>query len=139
MQSLLIENTFRYIRMRVGFILLLIWVLFASSRTYIHHTSTLIWLNAIKVTWNEFWYYNMRKVSQNSLKKHVRSHSNAFKLQSTATLVVIGILTHLYSWEKYVNVLYKHFKSSEIIFWQLEVRRRSHNWLKTHLESFEYV
>ena len=84
-------------------------------------------LNAIKVTWNEFWHYNMRKVGQNSLKKHAKSHSNAFKLQSIATSSVIWILTHLYSLDKYVNVLYMQLKSSETIFGQFKVRKRSHN------------
>ena len=37
-------------QMRSGYILLLIGVLFSSSRTYIHHVSTLMRLNAIKVT-----------------------------------------------------------------------------------------
>ena len=55
--------------MRLGCSLVLIGVLFASSRAYIHYTSTLMRLNAIKVTWNEFWHYNMHKVGQNSLKK----------------------------------------------------------------------
>ena len=113
--------------MRLDRILVLYGVLFASSRAYIHHTSKPMRLNAIKVTWNEFWYYNMRKVGQNSLKKHAWSHSNAFKLSCTATSIVIWMITHLCSSEKYVNVLYKQFKSSEIIFCQFEMRKRSHN------------
>ena len=40
--------------MRLGRILVLIGVLIASSRAYIHHICTLMRLNAIKVTWNEF-------------------------------------------------------------------------------------
>ena len=56
--------------MRLGCILVLIGVLFASLRPYIHHRSTLIQLNGIIVTWNEFWHYNMRKVGENSLKKN---------------------------------------------------------------------
>ena len=63
-------------------------------------------MNAIKVARTEFWHYNMRKVVQNLLKKHAKSHSYAFKLQSIATSSVILILTHLYSLDKYVNVLY---------------------------------
>ena len=63
--SQVIVNTFRTIRMRLGCILVLIGVLFAFSRAYIHHTSTLMRLNGIKVTWNEFCHYNMRKVGQN--------------------------------------------------------------------------
>ena len=59
--------------MRLGCILrVIIGVLFASLRAYIHHTSTLTWMNAIKVTWNEFWHYNMRKIGQNSLKNILR-------------------------------------------------------------------
>ena len=42
--------------MRLGYILILIGVLFASSRAYIRHMSTLMRLNAIKVTWNVFWH-----------------------------------------------------------------------------------
>ena len=41
--------------MSLGCIFVLIGVLFASSRSYIHHISTLMRLNAIKVTSNEFW------------------------------------------------------------------------------------
>ena len=52
--------------MRLGHILVLIGVLFAFSRAYIHRTSTLMRLNAIKLTCNEFWHYNMPKVCQNS-------------------------------------------------------------------------
>ena len=72
-----------------GCILVLIGVLFASLRAYIYHTSTLMRLNAIKFTWNEFWYYNMYKVVQNSMKKQAKSHSNAFKSQSIASSCVI--------------------------------------------------
>ena len=106
--------------MRLYCILVLIGVLFAFSRAYFHRTSTLIRLNAIKITWNEFWHYNMRKVGQNSLEKHVKSHSNAFKLQSIATSSVIWILTHLYSLDKYVNVLYMKLKSSVTILSNLK-------------------
>ena len=81
-------------------------MLFASSRAYIHHTSTLMRLNAIKVTWNKFCHYNMRKVGQNLLKKHAKGNSNVFKLQSIANSSIIWILAHLYSLDKYVNVLY---------------------------------
>ena len=55
--------------MRLGCILVLIRVLFASSRAYIHHINPLTRLNAIIVTWNEFWHYGKCKVGQNSLKK----------------------------------------------------------------------
>ena len=58
--------------MRLGCILVLIGVLFASSRANIHHISTLM-LNAIEVTLNESWQYNMRKLNQNSLKKHAKN------------------------------------------------------------------
>ena len=58
--------------MRLRCILVLIGVLFASSRAYIHHTSTLMRMNAIKVNWNEFWHYNMRNVVQNLLKKQAK-------------------------------------------------------------------
>ena len=33
-------------------ITVIIGVLFASTRAYIHHTSTIMRINAIKVTWN---------------------------------------------------------------------------------------
>ena len=68
--------------MRLRRILVLIVVLSASPRAYIHRTSTLMRLNAIKVTWNEFWHYNMCKVGQNLLKKYAKIHSNTFKMQS---------------------------------------------------------
>ena len=84
-------------------------------------------MNAIKVTWNEFLQYNMHKIGQNSLKKHAKSHSNTFKLQSIATSSVIRILTHLYSLNKYVNTPYMQIKSSETIFGQFKVRKRIHN------------
>ena len=51
--------------MRLGCILVLIGVLFASSRADIHHISTLMRMNAIKVKWNVFWHYIMCKVGQN--------------------------------------------------------------------------
>ena len=73
---------------------------------------------AIKVTWNVFWHYNMRKVGQNLLKEHAMSHSIAFKLLSIATSSVIWILTHLCSLDKYVNILYTQLKSSQTIFGQ---------------------
>ena len=57
--------------MRLGCIFVLIEVLFASSRDYIHHICTLMRINAIKVTWNVFWHYIMRNVGQNSLKNNV--------------------------------------------------------------------
>ena len=75
-------------------------MLFASAHAYIHRISTLMQLNAIKVTCNEFWHYNMRKLGESSLKKHAKSHSNAFKLQYIATSCVIEILNHLYSLDK---------------------------------------
>ena len=93
-------------------ILVLIGMLFATSRAYVHHISTLMRLNAIKVNWNKFWNYNMRKVGQNSLKKYAKSHSNAFKWPSIATSCVSWILTHLYSLIKYVNVLYMQLKDT---------------------------
>ena len=106
--------------MHLGCILVLIGVLFTSSHAYIHHTTTIMRLNGIKVTWNEFWYYNMPKVGQNSLKKYAKSHSYAFKSQSIATSSVIWILTHLYSLDKYVNVHYMQLKSSETIYGQFK-------------------
>ena len=106
--------------MRLGFILVLSGVLFASSRDYIHHISTLMRLNAIKVTWNEFWHHNMRKVGQNLFNKHARNHSNALKLQSIATSSVFWNLTHLYSSDKYVKVLYMQLKSSDKILGNLK-------------------
>ena len=82
----------------------------------------------------------MRCVGRNSLKKkYANSHSNVFKLQSIATSSVIWILTRLYSLDKYVNVLYMQLKSSETIFGQFKVRKRSHNLLKTYLEPLECV
>ena len=76
-------------------------MLFASSRAYILHISTLMRLNAIIVTCNEFRPDIMRKLGPKSLKKHAKSHSNAFKLESIATSNVIWILTHLNSLDKY--------------------------------------
>ena len=61
------------------------------------------------------WHCNKCKVDQNLLKKHAKSHSDAFKSQSIATSSVIWILNHLYSFDKYVNVLYMQLKSSETI------------------------
>ena len=40
--------------MRLGCILVVIGVLFAFSPAYIHRTSTLMRMNAIIVSWNEF-------------------------------------------------------------------------------------
>ena len=77
----------------------------------------------------------MRKLDQNSLKKHAMRHSKSFELQSIATSNVIWILTHLYSLDKYVNVLYMQLKSSETMFGQFKSRKRSPNSLKTHLEQ----
>ena len=102
--------------MRLDCILVLIGVLFASSRDYIHHISSLMRMNVVNVAWNEFWHYNMRKVGQNSFKKHAKSDSNAFKLQSIATSTVVWIVIHLYSLYMYVSVLYMQLKSPEIIF-----------------------
>ena len=56
------------------------------------------------------------KIGQNSLKKLAKSHSDAFKLQSIATSSVIWIITHLYTFDKYVNVLYMQLNSSETNF-----------------------
>ena len=106
--------------MCLGCILVQIGVLFASPRAYIPLISVLMRLNAIKVIWNEFSHYNMHKVGQNSLKKHAKSHSNSFKLQSIATSSVIWILTHSYSMDKYIKV-------SETIFGQFKVRKHSQN------------
>ena len=69
----------------------------------------------------------MRKVDQNLMKKHTKSHSNAFQLQYRSISSVILILTHLHSLVKYVNVLYMQLKSSETIFGQFKLRKRSHN------------
>ena len=96
-------------------------------------------MNAIKVIWNEFCHYNMRKVGQNSLKQHNKSHSNAFKFQFIANSSVIWILTHLYLLDKFVNVLYMQVKSSETICGQFKVHKPNHNCLKTHLEPYECV
>ena len=71
--------------------------------------------------------YTPSKVGKNSLKKHAKSHSDAFKLQSIATSSVIWMLTQLYSLDKYVNVLYMQLKSSDTIFGQFKVRKRSDN------------
>ena len=69
----------------------------------------------------------MRKLDQSSLKKHAKSYSNAFKLQTIAIPSVIWILTHLYLLDKYVNVLYMQLKSSETMIGQFNVRKHSHN------------
>ena len=122
--------------MRLGCILVLIGVLFASSRAYIQHTSPLMRMNAFGLHFSTNWsviciftrlysshkYFNAAKcnwshfewvlASQYALsrskfiEKHTNSHSNEFKLQSIATSSVIWILTHLYSLDKYINVLY---------------------------------
>ena len=81
----------------------------------------------------------MRKVGQNSLEKHAKSHSNAFKVQSFTTSSVIWIFTHLYSLDMYVNVLYMQLKSAETMFGQFKVRKRIPFLLKTHLEPFDCV
>ena len=69
----------------------------------------------------------MLKVGQYSIKKHAMIRSNAFKLQSNATISVIWILNHLYLLDKYVNDLYMQLTSSETIFGQFKVRKPSHN------------
>ena len=66
--------------MHLDCILVLSGVLFAYPHAYIRHQITLMWLRAIKVSWNEFSHCNIRKVGQNSFKKHAKSHSNMFKL-----------------------------------------------------------
>ena len=68
--------------MCLGCILVPISVLFASSRAYNQHTITLMRMNAIKVAWNEFWHYNMRKLGQNSLKNTLR----AIQMRSNSNL-----------------------------------------------------
>ena len=65
-------------------------MLFAVSRAYIHHTSNLMRMNVIKITWNEFWHYNMRKVGQNSLKQHAKSHSNVSNYNLLQLQVLFG-------------------------------------------------
>ena len=69
----------------------------------------------------------MRKVGHNSSKKHAKSHSNAFQLQSIVTSNVIWILTQLYSLDKYVNVLYMQLKSFEPIVGQFKLGKLRHN------------
>ena len=84
----MIENTFRTFRMILGCILVIIGVLFASSRSYIHPISILMQMNAIKVTENEFWHYNVLKVRQNSLKNMLR----AIQMRSNCNLLQLQML-----------------------------------------------
>ena len=69
----------------------------------------------------------IRNIGQNSLKKHAKSLSSAFKLQSIATSSFIWMITHLYSLDMYVDILCMQLKSSETIYGRFKVCKQSRN------------
>ena len=153
--------------MRLGCILELIRVLFASLRAYKVRKHSHNWLKThlepFKCIYIAFWYYLECYLRLYALTKwanvviidwkHIYNYSNAFRLRSGTNWRVICIVTHLQSAQTLLSLIKHTFRTIQmrlgcvlvligVLFASLRaynVCKHSHNWLKTHLEKFKCV